>query len=457
MTGKRQFLTPPPQEGAQLGAFLISGVDLNQWIIGLIDGALLNLKESWQFEQVELENMTPDEASQYFENLEMRLIVSLCQEIADCLSDSDSPAYDVLINAIQTGVGGGSGSNTQSPVFTGDSSGVGGQQDRTLAKDECDSDLVFGFCTQLVDLLNSTIEDLFQIVEAGSNIAERAGIVVENIPFVNQAIDVADQIAEEGFENYSAYYTETLRNQFRCDLFCMMMDKPDCHLMFSEMANYFIGLGGGSVSNVAVGVALESLAEGLIAGSSTVYAMHAILCTALQYGSDFMGINTGQLQKLCQSFLNDPDSDWTTLCDDCPQCASSGDFNFTTEQCFEIGNVDGGVNPTSNGVWVDGTGFVSVQTSGGSATIEIYYLIPESTLTSLSMTANRQGSQNAYTQAYIRYASGGSARVINGDLDSGNLSWSGSEANVVGVSFVVYGGNTGTQEYRITGAHIGVA
>jgi len=455
---KRAYITPPPQDSAQNGAILLSGVAMNKWILSLIDGALATLKETWNFQQIDTEAMTPEEASQYFENMQEEFIVSICDAIADCLNDESSPANTAMKNQIAKQMNQGADSDPNTPTYSGSDSGFGKEKDATLTHDNCDNDIMFGFATQLVDLINSTIEDAFQIVEAGSNVDEKAAILVQEVPMLGEALAYADQIVEEVVENYSAYYTEEIRDKFRCDIWCMIVQSPDCTFKFSQLASYFYGLAGMTPSAIAFNETMEILTNGLSWGATTVYFAHALLCDALQYASSFSGLSVPQLQKVVQSYFNDADSDWSTICDDCVNdCPPSGDFNFVTGQCFEIGNVDGGIHPTANGQWIDGTGFVSVQTGGGSATIEIYYEIPQGTLTSLSMTANRQGNQNEYTQAYVRHADGSSERVINGDLDSGNTSWTGSIANATAVSFIVYGGNNGEQEYRITGAHIGVA
>jgi len=261
--------------------------------------------------------------------------MELCQQIADCLNDPESPAYQAMHDKIAKQMLQGANSDPSTPTYTGADSETGKEADATLTHDECDSDIMFGFATQLVDLMHSTIEDAFEIAEAGSNIVERSAILVQEIPMLAEAVASIDQIAEEVVENYSAYYTEELRDKFRCDLFCMIVENENCLFSFSQLAQYFIGLAGGTVANVAFNVALETLTEGIAGGASTVYFAHALLCSALQYASGFMGLNVPQLQRVVQSYLNDPDSDWITLCEDCAdgyqmiyEWESVGDYDY---------------------------------------------------------------------------------------------------------------------------------
>jgi len=285
--------------------------------------------------------------------------LSFCQQIADCINDPNSPANEAIKNLINDG----GRSNPDSPIFTGNDSGLGGEQDRTLAKDVCDLDLIFGFCDQLVTLLNDTIVDMFELVEVASNSVERIAIWTDNVPFLSETIDLAEQLAEETLENYNAYYTDAIHNKFACDLFCMMKDAENCVLMFSEMANYFYGRAGFTPTNIGINVALETLSEGLIGGGSTVYALHGMLCATLQYGSNFLGLDVGGLQRIVQSYLNDPNEDWLTLCDDCPVCVGEIPVNFVeTSDCWE----------SPSGEWLDTQGFVSQFNGDGTSTVSIY-------------------------------------------------------------------------------------
>lgn len=238
-----------------------------------------------------------------------------CEEIADCIEN------DVLVqNALQSyleSTGHGSGSGTPNPSVYEENPDLIGES----VIPDCDTDILFGCLTQLLDAINAQIEQFFELLEAESNGFERAAIVAEAIPGSDQAgFDTVasgfDQALEEISENYAANYTPELRDEYRCDLLCLIIDT--CEIDFQTFADYFLGRVGASINTEdTFGDAVGWFISGTWIGTQIVDAAFGLVCTALAYAQDIFNMNTQWIIRGVAASLNDPDSDWIVLCDDC--------------------------------------------------------------------------------------------------------------------------------------------
>lgn len=287
----------------------------------------------WKSRYYDNNDYDQDENDAFLDKLIERLkMADFCQQMADCINDPESPAN----NAIQELIKQGGGSNPEVAPYRPETGG----KDRVLIS-ECDNAVLFGYVTQLVDLIHESILDVFQLIEKASNPSEKLGILFDNVPFLSEATDFADQVVEEMAENYEATYTATLRDEFRCALFCLAKEN-DCVLSFNAMAGYFYDLAGVSVNSDLVSFFLE-LSNLTIAGDTVVYASHALFSGVLAFGSSFFGLDVPQLQRLAKTFLNDPDTDYETLCDECEYwCYLDSTFVDAT-----LWNSDGGSDDIS--------------------------------------------------------------------------------------------------------------
>lgn len=183
---------------------------------------------------------------------------------------------------------------------------------------DCDLDNLFGACTQMVDLIDQTITDIFEIIEAITNSVELANEVLELVPglnFLASVLDIANVLQEQLAENYAAAYTTLVRDDLRCALFCAVRD--DCTLDFEAMATVFSDLAGQSILTLDLADFIEFFTTGTFSGVEVVYASFWFVAGMIQYGGKVFNIDSEKLVKMSASFLNDPDSDWSTLCD-CP-------------------------------------------------------------------------------------------------------------------------------------------
>lgn len=246
---------------------------------------------------------------------------SFCEQMIDCiLNDADTQnAFKQFLE--QNGFGAGNGNPDNPDVYEDNPLMIDGSQ---IAS--CNNDNLFGAITQTVDLLNTLIEDIFENWEAATARTERIAAVLEAIPLTNLfAIDdlfqFADQLLENLAQNYASQYTAALRDEYRCDLFCI--SKDTCQMDFQQMANYFWSRAGATFDDVEFIESVDWFIFGTFTGDLVVHAAHAIVFSVLAYGAKFFNIDMGWLSKALTSYLNDPDPDWATLCTECPP---SGDY-----------------------------------------------------------------------------------------------------------------------------------
>jgi len=258
-----------------------------------------------------------------------------CEQIIDCIENDSDTGLALQQWLSDNGYGGGTG--------TGTPGNAGIYQQNPLVIDgstieDCNNDNLFGAITQFVDFINRRIVDVFEIIESETNIIERSQIALEAFPITDtlaadSAAAFADQLAEEIAEGYDAAFTEELEDEYRCDLFCLVKDT--CELDFQTFADYFNDRIGNTPPDVQFSEYIEWFITGDFVGSNIVDAAYSLVCSALAYGADAFGINIGALLTSVNSALNDPNSDWLTLCDDC-----GGDFpDLITTRCQDALNL----------------------------------------------------------------------------------------------------------------------
>jgi len=317
-----------------------------------------------------------------------------CEDVADCIEN------DVAVqNALQTyleskGYGSAEGTPLSPSVYNSNEPLLDGS---LIAG--CDNNNLFGGVTQLVDLMNTMLEDFFEYVEGLTEGAERWGAVLEAIPITNilaidDLIQFADQLIENIGQSYTAEYTATLRDEFRCDLFCLVKDT--CELDFQAWADYFMDLLGQSITENAFDNTIAWFTGGNFSNEEIVYAGHAIICQVFAYGSKFFGFDMVWFGKVVTAAMNDPDSDWTILCDECP------DFQ-TAEWDFTV--TDGGFIQNNGsfprGAYSSGIGWIT-EYNGNEGLIIQLALPANFQLKSLSFDWTKNTAQNWTLQAYLR-------------------------------------------------------
>src|SRR3989304_1726029 len=187
--------------------------------------------------------------------------------------------------------------------------------------EECDPDKIFGMTTQVVDLLHTIIWDFLQKLEELTNHFERVQLFVSSIPLVGQLpldelFGMADQVIEEFYEMYLAGYDEDLRLGYRCDVFCLMME--NCSFNLRDLGKYFLNRVGQDFMALDFGQFCQMIATGEFIDVAVVHALHGLACYSLAYGTEFLGVKPDTFRTLVRAFFNDPDPDWSVLCEECP-------------------------------------------------------------------------------------------------------------------------------------------
>lgn len=280
--------------------------------------------------------------------------VDICDLVADCIADSANVQSALQTYLESKGYGSAEGTPSTPSTYNEDNPLLDGS-----LISGCDNDNLFGGVTQLVDLMNTMLEDFFEHVEGLTEGAERWGALLEAIPITNvlaidDLIQFADQLIENIGQSYSAEYTAVLRDEFRCDLFCLVKDT--CELDFQAWADYFMDLLGESITENAFENTIAWFTGGNFSNEEIVYAGHAIICQIFAYGSKFFGFDMVWFGKVVTAAMNDPDSDWTILCDDCTD-GWCYEFDWlTSQQGWTACNFNSAVTLYSTSVGFYGSG-----------------------------------------------------------------------------------------------------
>lgn len=350
------------------------------------------------------------------------VIVSICDQVADCITN-DVNVQNALQNFLtENGYGGGAGNPSSPQNYTDDITVIDGS---TI--EDCDNDNLFGAITQLVDLFNDVLTDAFEGFEAATGKTERVAAILEGIPGVgilpfDDILQFADQMLENLAQNYAAQYDAELRDEYRCDLFCAVKDT--CELDFQVMADYFFSRAGATFDEVTFAEAVDWFVFGTFNGDLVVHAAHAILCQILAYGGDFFSLSMSWFTKAATSFLNDPDSDWQTLC----ECSDGEAY----EVDFTEGLGDWVIN-TGRGT-LTGNGIES-QVFAGDEQLQIYLIANESFLVkNITIEYEKTGTLSP-SDYRVRIGNdvvnGGNFIITQSDPDNGTIIRCNQEINNV--------------------------
>jgi len=279
-----------------------------------------------------------DTRENFIASLQERLLTPLdiCQLIADCINDPNSPARQALKDAL---------SDTENPVLPPGTSPVNPNTiiDPTPSSNnlliDCDPDKIYGLCVQIVDFTDSLITDALQLIETASNAVEATIIVTDDIPILGQSLDMLDFVLETGAELYASGFTIEKRQELICDLFCL--GQSNCALSIADIADYFFNLYSSTYPS-SVDTLLTQLAL-IASGEDMVNGLFSLCWAVFSAGEKWLGVqNVEQIAMIAASFNNDPDGDWTTLCEDCPNIIADYDHILTSGTPIETSGLDTG-------------------------------------------------------------------------------------------------------------------
>ncbi len=235
--------------------------------------------------------------------------MDLCQLILDCLDDT--PALQQAIASY----------SLVSPIAQ-TAPEIQANLDAELVNEPvgCDQDIMFGMVTGYTDLMNTISEDILEIFAAASSPAGRIGDIIEAIPVIGEApLDDLFQFVESFITDlndaYAGAYTSQVRDDIRCDLFCLTVDT--CNLTLEQARDYFYDELGQVISLTTWDGFLDDIIALSYSGLPAVWALHLLITQTIIFGGELVGFDTSRLLATIQSLYNDPDSDWTTVCTVC--------------------------------------------------------------------------------------------------------------------------------------------
>ena len=245
-----------------------------------------------------------------------------CQEIIDCINST--PELRQLISKLGTGY----------PVPL-DQPPITSISDMSMISDNtaCDNDRLFGAVTGLVDLMNDIAEDFLERLQDQANTVSRIAELIEVIPGVGEVVPadlvtLAENFLEDLFNLYQSEYTVALRDQYRCDLFCLYKD--DCNFSIEDAMDYFAEQITEGINIVDFGSFIGQYILGEFTGPSLVASWNVLILGMLQFGSEVLNIDADKMVLMVSAMFNDPDSDWTILCTECPE-GWTREFDFTVD------------------------------------------------------------------------------------------------------------------------------
>lgn len=196
----------------------------------------------------------------------------------------------------------------------------------------CDKDKLFGSITALVEQLNDNNIDFLEQFEIESNTIERASALFAAIPLfetlpIDDALAFLDTVMGEFKEFYEAAYTTSLKDTYRCDLFCEAEAASMCALSFDMIIQYYEGRLGASLNPDALFLNMvEFLVAGSWSGTQVVDAMSLAQLIIWREASNFLGVSFRSFQTVGLLGANNPSSDWAILCDNCNDEVTCQDF-----------------------------------------------------------------------------------------------------------------------------------
>lgn len=297
--GYAPFFFPP--EGADL-LFHFTEQSFLRVLSALINGAALTYPDTWL--QVVWD---------FLQNVEYP--VSFCEQLIACIT-TDADTQEAIVNMLAA-----------NPAFDeflkntvrGLTSGQTGQK---LTVDECDNSVLMGKVKAMVDAMNTTNTDFFEIVEVGTNDEEKMSILLDAIPGLgilpfDEVVDFLQDITEDFSENYAAQVTEALKLEWYCGLYCLASARPDCSLTYADIFNYFQDKVSSSLTlGSLIGEVIQFIVTGDFSGADRVAnGMMALQAGLMRTGGDFLGLSLPSLSITARE--SDPSSLWED-CEDCP-------------------------------------------------------------------------------------------------------------------------------------------
>lgn len=250
-----------------------------------------------------------------------------CASVANCI-ETDPATQTALNTFLQSNVG-----------FDSPSNNPDSQNMELINPTDCDLDEIWGNAVALWNAINQTTIDMLEVIAQATNISELASDIISAIPIlgqlpVDEIIGLIAQMGDWLLENYNAALTITLEQQIQCDLFCLMKD--GCGITFKQLIDYFTGYFLLDINAYQLIQMIGWLTGVVPAGEAFVKALAVFQLFVVGIAEQFFGIPTTSFYAT-QAQLGEPDDDWMTLCDECPdEWSHTFDLTSTSGHPFTI-------------------------------------------------------------------------------------------------------------------------
>lgn len=284
---------------------------------------------------------------------------TFCSQVANCI-DTSIEVRDALIE-IGVTIDGNSGvGNPEKPL-----------SDSTLGENllpddfECDNDHRYGTSVGVVDAINDATVEVFQAIEILTNPLELAAEIADNMPLAEAAAVAAEMILwiqNTIFEAYELAWSDTVKDEISCEIYCLMLDHEPCHLDYDMVFDVYKDLSGAAPPSLLA--PWVDWFEWLITipltnNVLTVKVAGLMGLLVMRYGGKFgsfvLGVRSfGTTIELLKDATN---NDWETLCVECP--------SRWTETWDFIADGPGDWFIDGDGVFQAGVGFVGELVNNG--------------------------------------------------------------------------------------------
>lgn len=191
----------------------------------------------------------------------------------------------------------------------------------------CDYDNLYAAIVQFIDYAHMQNLRVIRSFEAATSNLETVAEIISAIPIIgwlpfDEALELADTFLENMGDNYLGNYTQLLRDEYACDLFCLFKD--DCQVDFFRTAAYFTTRAAIDIANLDFQDSMELLTQGIFSGEELVDAVFAFFFIILAFGGSYAGETPEHLALVFEAFSNDSNPDWAILC----ACANDYDITY---------------------------------------------------------------------------------------------------------------------------------
>lgn len=309
----------------------------------------------------------------------------------------------------------------------------------------CDLNVLWAQCLAIIEQTNLAIVDVLEKVEVATNVNELAGLIdaIPMLGFIAKAIgteavtDTINYFQEAVTEEYIAQFTEGVKIDLACQLFCLCSD--DCVLSVDRLCDMLSANVIGIIPDTPSDLLdlIEIVAGVDFDGSEVVNVCFWFAWIGAKVASFFFGESFIQttFDLLVQLAVNDANNDWTLLCD-CPDVwthvLNSDDLATILEVPDpEVGTISGEVLSTTTGV-------TSGQDFSGITAMVTFPTVQQILNVTIEATDFANVPGDGVVNHFVALRDSGSANITDIELPDDNGNWTREVTGTwSGVKFVV--------------------